>query len=401
VELTYRLAHPVTPTAAAKALVLVTARAPEIPLKRRPLHLAIVLDRSGSMNGAPLATAKAALTKFVDQLVPQDRLTLVAFDDHVEVLAKAMPVSEKWQLHGTIAAIETGGMTNLSGGWLAAADAVLAAHADGLDSRIVVLTDGHANQGLLEPAAFAGVADGLRAKGVTTTTVGIGAEYDNTVLSAIAAHGGGNEHHVDGADEIGPILAAELDELLGLYAQNVTLRFAPAAGTSGHVLNGYPTQAEKGSSFAVFCGDMVSSDERSVLVEFDCGAGVGTQQLTAVTLSYQQVAGEVAFHEQVAFIDIAREDVLEPVAMDAIVSRHLAVATSVESRRKASELAMRGEIDEAQRILDDAANAAERAGLTEDATEIRRDISAMCAAPDLTAKRIQTRSSSRSRSRGN
>jgi Ca-activated chloride channel homolog len=357
-ELTYRLAHPVTPTAASTALLLVSMRAPEMPLKRRPLHLAIVLDRSGSMGGTPLATAKAALSKFLDQLIPQDRLTLVAFNDQVEVLAKAMPAAEKWALHGAIASIEADGMTNLSGGWLAAAEAVIAARAEGMDSRIVVLTDGHANQGLLEPAAFASVADGLRGQGVTTTTVGIGAEYDETVLSSIAAHGGGNEHHVDGTDEIGPILSAELDDLVGLYAQNLTLRFAPAAGVSGQVLNGYPMQADAGSGFAVFCGDIVGSDERSVLVEFSCGPGAGKQQLTAVTLSYQQVAGEVAFHEKVAFVDIAREDVLEPVPMDAIVSQHLAIAKSVEARRRAAELAKEGDANAAQRVLQEAADAA-------------------------------------------
>jgi hypothetical protein len=103
------------------------------------------------------------------------------------------------------------------------------------------------------------------------------------------------------------------------------LRFAPAAGVSGHVLNGYPAQADADSGFAVFCGDIVGSDERSVLVELTCGPDAGRQQLTAVTLSYQQVAGEVAFHEKVAFVDIAREETLEPVPMDAIVSQHLAI----------------------------------------------------------------------------
>jgi Ca-activated chloride channel family protein len=171
------------------------------------------------MSGAPLATAKAALNAFLDQLVPHDRLTLVAFDDDVTVVARALPAAEKWQLQGAIASIEAGDMTNLSGGWLAAADAVVAAHDAAMDSRIVVLTDGHANRGLLEPRAFASVADGLRAKGVTTTTVGIGAEYDDTILAAIAAHGGGNEHHVDASDQLGPILTTELDDLVGLYAQ--------------------------------------------------------------------------------------------------------------------------------------------------------------------------------------
>src|SRR5450631_464797 len=122
-ELMYRLAHPATPTQdGSVALLLVTVRAPALPLKRRPMHLGIAIDRSGSMGGKPLETAKAALRQFLGQLVGDDKLTLVAFNDETSVLAGAMPARDKNGLLSAIGAMHAGGMTNLSGGWLAAAD---------------------------------------------------------------------------------------------------------------------------------------------------------------------------------------------------------------------------------------------------------------------------------------
>jgi len=128
------------------------------------------------------------------------------------------------------------------------------------------------------------IADGLRTRGSATTTIGIGADYDDSLLTVIAAHTGGNQHHVDEADRIGPILAEELEDLVELYAQNVTLRFAPSAGVaSTHSLNGYPTVAHDGG-FSVLCGDIVAGDERSVLIEFVCKPGAGPQQIATLVL---------------------------------------------------------------------------------------------------------------------
>src|SRR5450755_4168798 len=122
-ELMYRLAHPATPTQdGSVALLLVTVRPPAVPLKRRPMHLGIALDRSGSMRGSPLETAKAALRQFLAQLAADDKLSLVAFDDETSILAGGVPARDKSSLELAIRSIRSGGQTNLSAGWLATAD---------------------------------------------------------------------------------------------------------------------------------------------------------------------------------------------------------------------------------------------------------------------------------------
>jgi Ca-activated chloride channel family protein len=397
-ELTYRLAHPATPTHdGSVALLLVTVRAPVLPLKRRPMHLGIAVDRSGSMRGAPLATAKVALRQFLGQLVADDKLTLVAFNEEIAILAGGVAARDKSGLELAIGSMRARGMTNLSGGWLAVADLLTRSETPASDSRIILLTDGHANRGVCDPAAIAQIADGLRARGIATTTIGIGADYDDSLLTLIAAHTGGNQHHVDEADRIGPILAAELEDLVELYAQNVTLGIAPSADVlTSRSLNGYPTVAHEGG-FSVLCGDIVAGDERSVLIEFACRPGAGPQQLTGVTLSYQQVAGEVAFHESVAFVDIMRADTDTPVVMDSIVAQHLSIVKTVEARRTASDAVDAGEHDQARNILLAAADQAEVMGLVQDAAELRGDAVEIEQNAMMTSKRLKMRSGSRSR----
>lgn len=79
------------------------------------------------------------------------------------------------------------------------------------------------------------------------------------------------------------------------------------------------------AGFDVACGDIVMGDERYVLMRFQCGSAVGAHLLTALTLRYQQVAGEVAFRELLAFIAIDRLDVVESTPIDAIVATHLTI----------------------------------------------------------------------------
>ena len=89
----------------------------EAPARRAPINVALVLDRSGSMGGPPLAAAKEAAIRFARFLGPDDRLTVVTFDDHVRTIFGPAPAGDAAAAMA-IAAVHEGGSTNLSGGWL-------------------------------------------------------------------------------------------------------------------------------------------------------------------------------------------------------------------------------------------------------------------------------------------
>ena len=155
------------------------------------LNLALVIDASGSMEGAPLAAAKQAAAGVVRQLSERDRVSLVSFDTTVTTHVEAVPVTAegKTQALAAIAAVESGASTNLSAGWLAGATCV--AHAMEGDPagqhRVIVLSDGWANDGLTDPGVLARHAAALSQRGLYSSSVGIGDDYSTAQLRAMSS----------------------------------------------------------------------------------------------------------------------------------------------------------------------------------------------------------------------
>jgi Ca-activated chloride channel family protein len=259
--------------------------------------------------------------------------------------------------------IEIGGMTNLSAGWLSTSEIVATAADPGTYSRVIVLSDGHANAGITDRDQLADIAVGLRTRGIATTAVGVGAGYDDEVLSLVAAQSGGNLHHLDTLDGVGRILGSEFEELIGLYAQNLVLKIAPDANViEATVLSGYPVQS-RAQGLSIACGDIVSCDDRHVLIRLRCAPRTdGTHPLTGGSLKYHQIAGEVAFKELTALVAIDRATGLEATPMDTIVAQHLVIAKSVIARRDAADHADRGDIGSAATILSKSGDRSARGG---------------------------------------
>jgi Ca-activated chloride channel family protein len=279
--------------------VLVRLQAPVAPStsERSPLNLAIVLDRSGSMQGQPVEEAKRCAGMIVDRLGTRDRAALVIYDHDVEVLVPATPMSDKAAFRAAIASIHSRGWTNLHGGWLKGAELMAAAAQPNAITRILLLSDGQANKGVTDVGIIAQQCAELSGVGVTTSTYGLGRNFNEELMIRMANAGHGNSYYGETAEDLMDPFAEEFDLFAALCAKQVHLHADFPEPVSSSVLNKFsrnrdgdhrlPDLAYEGESWAVI---------RLTVPGTRAGAGDGALlDLGSVAISYQDLDG--SFHK--------------------------------------------------------------------------------------------------------
>jgi len=223
--------------------VLVRVQAPDRPTGAIPrsnrLHVALVIDRSGSMSGRPLHEAKRCAEFVVNGLLPTDCVSLVAYDNEVRTLVPFAAVADRTRLLSAIQRIEAGGSTDLHGGWTAGAESLAPHTAANVVSRVILLSDGCANQGLTDPAAILSQCAELAAAGVSTSTYGLGQTFNEELMIGMARAGGGNTYYGETAEDLMDPFREELALLNALCARRLVLELHTPDGVRAEVLNGY------------------------------------------------------------------------------------------------------------------------------------------------------------------
>ncbi len=199
--------------------------------KGRPdLNLSLVLDRSGSMEGEKMIRAREAAMFCVDQMLPSDRLSVVTFDDRIDLLFPSEPVTNKQSMKDLIARVTARGSTALHEAWVRGGLTVSERMLDQGINRVVLITDGLANVGITNTDEIVTQALGLYQRGVSTSTIGIGADFNEDLLMPMAQSGGGNAWHVVEPNDMQQIFQVELEGLVAQFAHTVSLSLIPADG---------------------------------------------------------------------------------------------------------------------------------------------------------------------------
>lgn len=255
-------------------------RVGEVPTSQtRPsLRLALVLDRSGSMSGEKIETAKQTAAALVERLEERDQVAMVIFDDQIDILQSAAHVSSavKRQLRAAIGSLQARASTALHEGWLTGCKTLTDSDPDAGLARCLLLTDGLANVGITDPERIATEAASVRAHtGIGTSTFGIGPDYDEALLGPMAIAGGGQFHHLRTAAEIGQTFAGELGELFAVAATRVRLEIALDPGIRPQMVSQYSLRRaeEARDNWISEIGDLIRGEERHIVVRFSFPLG--------------------------------------------------------------------------------------------------------------------------------
>lgn len=205
-------------------LELLAGGTPGVAGGRTPLNLCLVIDRSGSMEGMPLEYAKHACNHVVDLLSSNDVLSIVTFEETVDLLMAPQRVTQKDQIRQGIAQIVAGNTTNLHGGISLAMQQVAQMDEPGRATRIVVLSDGDPTAGIKDYSSLVNFASDVKSRGVTITFLGFGPDYNEELLAGMAKKSGGNYYFIPRPELIPEVFRTELERLFTVVARNITLK---------------------------------------------------------------------------------------------------------------------------------------------------------------------------------
>jgi len=323
--------------------------------QRRPLNVALVLDRSGSMAGAPLRYAQQAAANFVDRLTPEDRLSIVVYDDHVDTLLEAQLVTDKEAIKRVISGIRAGGLTNLSGGWLRGCELVAGHLRDEQVNRVLLLTDGQANAGITQPKVLISTAAKKAEEGISTTTLGFGEHFEEDLLIGMARAAGGNFYFIQSPDDAADVFGAELDSLKAVAAQNLTVTLAPANGVQiEDVLSLARTESQTDGRLLVQLGDVYENEDKLLGLQLGLPAlPPGSHALLTVNYradvirneAVETVSGDYTVHVTAGSIEAVA------AATDSRVTLDLALLRIGRDKEQAVDLADTGQHAEAEALL--------------------------------------------------
>lgn len=240
-------------------LARITAPAATARHDRSPVNLAIVLDRSGSMSGAKLATAKLAVNEAIGHLLPTDRFSVVVYDDKVDVVIESTTATAEAR-HSAVRRleeIEARGSTDLGGGWLRGCEQVAGHLMEQGVNRCLLLTDGLANVGITDATELATHAAELRARGVSTTTFGVGTDFDERLLADLADAGGGHFYYISDVAQIRDAITTEVGETLEVVARDVALEVTTRDEIGVDSITPHKV-ARRGGKSVVMLGDLGS-----------------------------------------------------------------------------------------------------------------------------------------------
>ena len=235
----------------------------------RHVDMVIVLDRSGSMQGQKIADARQAALNLLSRLGQQDRFALVTYADNVHQSSAMLNVSEtnRNYLKSIISSVRAGGGTNLGAGLKQGINTLVTTPGVGNTGKLILISDGLANKGITNPQKLGNLAGVAVEKEFTVSTVGVGAEFNEYLMTIIADRGTGYYYYLENAGAFAEVFQKEFNYSRATVASRVSVQVGLKDGVSLVNAAGYPITIQDG--VAVFYpGDLRSGQTRKLYLTF-------------------------------------------------------------------------------------------------------------------------------------
>lgn len=321
--------------------------------ERQPINVAIVIDKSGSMQGEKIQQARRAALQAVERLRNDDIVSIVTYDSSVSVVVPATKASDREAIQEKINGIHAGGNTALFAGVSKGAAEVRKFLDDKRVNRVILLSDGLANVGPATPSELAQLGESLIKEGISVSTMGLGLGYNEDLMSRLALSASGNHVFIEDAENLVKVFQAEFDDVMSVVAQKIRIQTKLAEGIRPvKVLN---SKADiSGQNVSIDLGQLYSKQQRYFVLEVEVpfGSDGGAMPVADVEVEYLNMVTEttdkLASSVEVKFTNDPK---IAEKSVDKEILASCVIQIANERNRKATSLRDQGKIEEARNLL--------------------------------------------------
>jgi Ca-activated chloride channel family protein len=315
--------------------LLTIIRAVQTAAGRAPLNLCLVLDRSGSMEGAPFEFAKQACTYLVDQLTEQDVLSIVTFSDTVDVVMPMRKIVNKQLVKDHIMRLTVGDTTNIYDALVVGTQQATSVNLPGYQTHLILLTDGEPTVGIKDFSTIVSVAARAKEFGFHITALGFGPDYNEELLAGIARRSGGKYYYIDQPQRIPEVFQQELVRLMTVVARNLKLEVQLARWVQVRQAFGGELQLQ-GRTATLSLVDVERGSVLNPLLELEFpNHPAGVYRIAKLTLRWEDVVtGRVETATADAVLEFTTDPVLANQPQDSRVANELQVAVASRALEK-------------------------------------------------------------------
>ena len=330
---------------------------------RSPVHVAIVLDKSSSMQGAKIQQAKEAAILAINSLGADDIVSVITYDSQVNLIYPAAKPADKQKIINAIRQIEASGATALFGGVSKGAEELRKHLSRNYVNRVILLSDGQANIGPQSPQELGSLGNSLSKEGISVTTIGLGLGYNEDLMAQLARRSGGNNVFVESETALLRAFQNEFKDVFSVAARDATVVIDTKPGVRPVRVLGREAQIN-GQRVEVKLDQVYARQEKFLILELEVASDfdLTQQELAKVTMNYYDLQTK-KFRTKTQMVKLSRsaDTAKSQGSVNNAVMASALELIALENSDQAIKLRDAGRSADAKKLLEESAHRSARA----------------------------------------